>query len=62
MTLAIETSMFRRHRATVAPGIGAGDRWSCAREIGIHWHRPVVYAFWFMCGAIVILFYIWLGG
>jgi len=47
--LPFEDSPFGFHPAFVAPDVGKGDRWSCAREIGIHWHRPVVYAFWFMC-------------
>ena len=47
--LPFEDSPFGFHPAVVASDVGKGDRWSCAREIGIHWHRPVVYAFWFMC-------------
>jgi hypothetical protein len=44
-----EASPFGFHPADVPPGVGTGDRWACAREIGVQWHRPVVYAFWFRC-------------
>jgi hypothetical protein len=33
----------------VPPDVAGGDPWACAREIGARWHRPVVYAFWFLC-------------
>jgi len=47
--LPFEDSPFGFHPATVPPDVGGGDRWSCARDIGVRWHRPVVYAFWFRC-------------
>ncbi len=47
--LPFEDSPFGFHPATVPPNIGGGDRWRCARQLGVRWHRPVVYAFWFLC-------------
>jgi len=49
LRLPIEDSPFGFHPAAVPTDIGGGDRWSLARELGIRWHRPVVYAFWFRC-------------
>jgi hypothetical protein len=47
--LPFQDSPFGSHPASVPPDVGQGDPWACAREIGVRWHRPVVYAFWFMC-------------
>ncbi len=47
--LPFEDSPFGFHPATVPPDVAGGHRWACAREIGVRWHRPVVYAFWFLC-------------
>jgi len=47
--LPLEDSPFGFHPADVPLDVGSGDRWACAREIGVRWHRPVVYAFWFRC-------------
>jgi len=47
--LPFKDSPFGFHPADVPLDVGSGDRWACAREIGVRWHRPVVYAFWFRC-------------
>jgi hypothetical protein len=47
--LPFEESPFGFHPAFVPPDVAGGDRWAAARELGIRWHRPVVYAFWFRC-------------
>ncbi|HID76037.1 MAG TPA: hypothetical protein EYP56_08580 [Planctomycetaceae bacterium] len=48
-SLLFEDSPFGFHPARVPPDVSGGDPWAPARDMGVHWHRPVVYAFWFRC-------------
>ena len=48
LSLPFEGSPFGFHPASVPPDIGGGDPFGPAKEIGVRWHRPPVYAFWFL--------------